>query len=219
MKINNLFDKHPTTLNLNQNIKKIDSIYLTVLPNKKFADKIVKDPFFNDDDPKYLEGLSVRERKLQKFLLDLEGKKKILSSQEKSNMNEKFKPYSVFKYKLNERSEDIYKNTRDKFAEMMENIKGNESFSLKNIKDELDKLFNDCNNELSKMEYKLDDIDIMSISEVSDKIKSIPLVLLELENKEGIIYRQVKGEIVFHRYNNIDDNSKKLKSISAKYYF
>lgn len=38
-------------------------------------------------------------------------------------MNESFIAYSIFKYKLNEISEDIYKNARGKFDGMMNNIK------------------------------------------------------------------------------------------------
>ncbi|QIG05980.1 hypothetical protein [Proteus sp. ZN5] len=230
LKTNKLFDQHPTSVNVNKTINKLDSVYLKMLSNKKTIDKIHKDNFINyiDDTDnhddvtnysaevsKYLDSLSVKKRKLQQFLLDLKEKKMILSSQEKKNMNEKFESYSIFKYKLNERSENIYKNTRDEFYEMIKNIKTNKYLSLKNIKNELDNLFNKCDKELNRMEYKLDSIDIMSISEISDKVKSVPLVLVKLEKKKGIIHHQIKGEIKF----NYDKYDKKLENISTSYYF
>lgn len=216
LKINKLFDEHPTSLNVNKNIDKLDSVYLTMLSNKKPMDKIRKNPLVNNsNDISKLNNLSFEESKLQEFLLNLEKKKKILSSQEKNNMNEKFKSYSKFEYKLTERSKNIYENTRGEFDEMIKNIKENKDYSLKNIKSELDKLFNKCDNELSKMKYKLDNIDIMSVSEISDKAKSIPLVLVQLENKQGIVHHQIKGEVKF----NYDRYDKKLENISTGYYF
>ncbi|WP_368872092.1 hypothetical protein [Proteus terrae] len=215
LKIDKLFDEHPITIDVNKNINKLDSIYLKMSSNKKSVEKITKDPFVENGEPDYLNSLNNKERKLQQFLLNLKQKKEILSSQEKKNMNESFKAYSVFKYKLNKRSEEIYKNTRGKFDDMMNNIKKNKDFSLKNIKNELDNLFNDCDKELNRMEYNLDSIDIMSVSEILDKVKSIPLVLLKLEHKEGIIHHQIKGEIKI----NYDTDDKTLDNISTVYYF
>ncbi len=218
LKIDNLFDEHPTIININKSIDKLDSVYLTMLSNKKSVDKIIKDPFVDNGAPDYLNSLNNKDRKLQQFLLNLKQKKEILSSQEKKNMNESFIAYSIFKYKLNEISEDIYKNARGKFDGMMNNIKEKKDFSLKDIKNELDKLFNECDNELSKIKYKLDSIDIMSESEILDKVESIPLMFLKLYHKEGIVHHQIKGEIKFD-YEQKENGDGALSNINTTYYF
>lgn len=217
LKINKLFDKYPATFDINNNISKLDDIYLTMLSNKKFKDKIRENPELkvNDNTFEISNRLSDKEHNLQQFLLDLKRKKRILSSQEKKNMNEKFMSYSTFKYKLNESGKDVYETVSNKFKEIIKNIKESEDLSLENIKDNLDKLFNECESELSKMEYKLDAIDIMSVSEKSDKSKTVPLVLVQLKNKKGVIHHQIKGEIKF----NYNESNKQLENISANYYF
>ncbi|MDM3817833.1 hypothetical protein, partial [Proteus mirabilis] len=63
------------------------------------------------------------------------------------------------------------------------------------IKDKLYNLYNNANQEFNNIEYQLNSIDVMYISELADKEKSFPLAFLRLESKKSMIHHQCKGAI------------------------
>ncbi|OAT46613.1 hypothetical protein M997_2094 [Proteus hauseri ATCC 700826] len=152
---------------------------------------------------------------IQQFLSDLKERKETLSSQTKSNMNEKFKPYVVSKYRLNEKSKGLYDDAKGKLNDLINEIKSNKEVKLDEIKEKLDQLYIECTQELKEVEYNLDSIDVMSISELADKEKSLPMVFVRLGSQKSIIHHQVKGEIKFQ----YDSSDNQLNKISTNYYF
>ncbi|MCT8249857.1 hypothetical protein [Proteus faecis] len=217
LKINKLFDENPTFYNVNKNISKLDGIHLTMLPNKKLKNKMKKDPVLLNEMEviSKFDKLKGGNNFKNQFLLDLEARKKTLSSQEKSNKNERFKSYSVFQYKLDKKSEVIYEKAREDFNKKINEIMENKNITNDYIKSTLSNLYDKIKDDFSKMKYQLSSIDIMSISELLEKDKSIPLVLVELENAKGIIYHQIKGEIKF----SYDEDNEQLDKMSTNYYF
>ncbi|WP_337239033.1 hypothetical protein [Proteus faecis] len=216
-KINNLFDENTIAYNVSKNISKLDSVHLTMLINKKLKNRMKKDPVLLDEigGGADFEKLKWKGNLKNQFLLDLKERKKILSSQEKNNKNERFKSYSVFQYKLDKKSDIIYKKAKEMFNEKINEIMKNENITNDYIKSTLSNLYDKLKDDFSKMKYQLSSIDIMSISEVLDKDKSIPLVLVQLENAKGIIYHQIKGEIKF----SYDEDKEQLEKMSTNYYF
>nr|MBQ0272215.1 hypothetical protein [Proteus mirabilis] len=151
----------------------------------------------------------------QQFLADLTEKKKILSSQKKNNMNEKFKPYFISKYQLNSEGRVRYSVLETQLEELINEVKTDENLTVNDIKDKLDNFYNNAKQELNNIEYQLNSIDVMSISELADKAKSFPLAFLRLESKKSIMHHQVKGEINFL----YDKYEKQLEKITTNYYF
>ncbi|WP_234410642.1 hypothetical protein [Proteus mirabilis] len=153
--------------------------------------------------------------RVQQFLADLTEKKKILSSQQKNNMNEKFTPYFISKYQLNSEGRARYTVLETQLEELINEVKTDENLTVNDIKDKLDNFYNNAKQELNNIEYQLNSIDVMSISELADKAKSFPLAFLRLESKKSIMHHQVKGEINFL----YDKYEKQLDKITTNYYF
>ncbi|MEX5878922.1 hypothetical protein AB6G95_04080 [Proteus vulgaris] len=83
------------------------------------------------------------------------------------------------------------------------------------LKNKLDNLYNESKKELNKVKYYINSIDVMSVSELADKGKSLPLIFLRLGSKKSISHHQIKGEIKF----SYDENRAQLEKISTNYYF
>ncbi|WP_193016517.1 MULTISPECIES: hypothetical protein [Gammaproteobacteria] len=220
LKINKLFDTYPNQYDVSNKINKLDDISLALSSDKKSKNKLsyrlseTKFDFINQIIKKPISLVS-ENKKIKQFLLDLKERKETLSSQEKDNMNEKFKPYVISKYKLDHKSVDIYIKNKIKIKNILEEVKNNENITLYDIKNKLDELYNECKKELDKIEYQLDSVEVMSVSELAEKTKSLPLFFLRLGSRKTIIHHQVKGEIKFF----YDKNKEQLENISAKYYF
>lgn len=220
LKINKLFDSYPNQHEVSKSIDKLDKVYLNLLSGKEFKNKLVLNKKERKDDyqtenTKNNANIINENPEIQQFLSDLKERKETLSSQTKSNMNEKFKPYVVSKYRLNEKSKKLYSDAKDKLNNLINEIKSNKEVKLDEIKEKLDQLYIECTQELKEVEYNLDSIDVMSISELADKEKSLPMVFVRLGSQKSIIHHQVKGEIKF----KYDSSDNQLNKISTNYYF
>lgn len=220
LKINNLFDKYPVQYDVKRSINKLDHVYLQLDANKKLKNKLNPQLMENDlslksDVIDNSIDLVHNNNRVQQFLADLTEKKKILSSQKKNNMNEKFKPYFISKYQLNSEGRVRYSVLETQLEELINEVKTDENLTVNDIKDKLDNFYNNAKQELNNIEYQLNSIDVMSISELADKAKSFPLAFLRLESKKSIMHHQVKGEINFL----YDKYEKQLEKITTNYYF
>lgn len=108
-----------------------------------------------------------------------------------------------------------YSVLETQLEELINEVKTDENLTVNDIKDKLDNFYNNAKQELNNIEYQLNSIDVMSISELADKAKSFPLAFLRLESKKSIMHHQVKGEINFL----YDKYEKQLEKITTNYYF
>lgn len=223
LKLNKLFDIYPKEYDVASGINKLDNIYLSLSSNKKQNEKlnsslkIEKSNYKSDliNKPVYLANENAN---VKQFLLDLKERKETLSSQEKDNMNEKFKPYFISKYQLDAKSENIYTEIKARVQTLLDEVKTNNNLTLNEIKSKLDSLYDASKKELNKIKYNINSIDVMSVSELADKGKSLPLIFLRLESKKSISHHQVKGEIKFD-YEQKENGDRALSKINTSYYF
>lgn len=208
LKLNKLLDKYPKEYNTSSRIGKLDDIYLSLSADKKQSNKLKDKPIYSTS----------RNAKVKQFLADLKEKKETLASQEKDSMNEKFKPYFISKYQLEEKSEKIYDEIEKGIKTLLDEVKEKDKLTLKDIKVRLDNLYDSSKKDLIKIKYIINSIDVMSVSELAYKGKSLPLVLLSLESKKSISHHQVKGEIKFD-YEQEENGDKTLSKINTNYYF
>lgn len=217
LKINKLFDKYPSEYDVTGNINKLDKIYLSLTSNKKLKDKLGQLSNDKKIQNSIEESVNIKnkEQQVNLFLSNLKERKVTLASQEKDNMNEKFKPYIISKYKLDKESQIAYNNIRIKVKTVLETVQHTENMKLNDIKNLLDGLYKETKEILNKIEYQIDAIDVMSISELADQDKSLPLIFLQIGSKKSISHQQVKGEIKFL----YDESNHEPQKISADYYF
>ncbi|MFB0770714.1 hypothetical protein [Proteus cibi] len=199
LKINKLIDSYPKEYQVSSDIDKLDNIYLTLSSKKELRNKL-KDN--NKDD------------NINVFLADLKRRKEILSSQRKDNMNEKFKPYSKANYQLNEKGKKTHATLIDEINSLIDKNK-EDNLNLKEINEKLDSLYKEYKAKFSEIEYQIKSIDLMSISELAYKKKTLPTGFIRVGNKKAVIHHQVKGEILFTQ----DETKNKLSKISTNYYF
>lgn len=220
LKLNKLFDTYPNEYDVSSSINKLDNIYLSLSANKKQSNKLdglLQSKKLNPKDNLINQStyLTNENTKLKQFLSDLKERKETLSSQEKDNMNEKFKPYFISKYQLDPRSKEIYNGVKTRVQILLDEVRVNKNLNLNEIKNKLDNLYNESKKELNKVKYYINSIDVMSVSELADKGKSLPLIFLRLGSKKSISHHQIKGEIKF----SYDENRAQLEKISTNYYF
>ncbi len=224
LKINKLLDSFPNERKYTGSTNYLDDIYLTIS-----ADKVLKNKLMNKYELSYrknkiksnIEMIS-ENKSVQQLLLDLKERKNYLLSQTKNNMNEIFKSYSISEYKLDDKGKDTISNIREKIGSLIDEIKNknNEEYkevenNFDKIKERLDKLYTECKKELCHVEYHLDHINIMSVSELADKSKSLPMIFLRFESQSKIIHHQVKGVIDF-QYKEINKDEKLINSSHAE---
>lgn len=221
LKINKLIDKYPDEYTTSKTINKADDIYLNLSADKKQKNKLKemvnnKNNLINNGEiPKIDTNTKVdaKNNNIKIFLSELKEKKEKLSSQQKDNKNEKFKPYVVENYKLNEESKSILLEMNNKINEWVAKKNNNQLVDLKDLKESLDSLYHEYKEKLSQVEYQIESIDLMSISEMGYKKKTLPTGFVRLGNKKAIIHHQVKGQIQFTH------NNSEVDKISSKYYF
>lgn len=204
LKINKLLENFPEKYHLSNNIDKLDSIYLNLSSDKKPINKL-----------KHYANKQIIESSINKFLSSLKERKETLSSQEKDNMNEKFKPYFVANYKLNKKSLLIRTKLKGEINDFLEKNKEAKEIDLDEIKKNLDDLYTKYKQLLENVEYQIASTDIMSVSELSYKKKTLPTGFVRLGNKKAIIHTQVKGNINYI-YN---EGEERMDKISTSYYF
>ncbi|MEQ4922076.1 hypothetical protein [Proteus hauseri] len=225
LKINKLIDSYPEKYQLSNDIDKLDNIYLTLSSKKELKNKLKNtiskkttdlnklDP--NEDMLQNQINKKNRDHNLTLFLTELKKRKKMLSSQKKDNMNEKFKPYSITNYQLNENGKEIRTELINDIHLLIDENKKNDKVYLKQINEKLDTLYKKYKAKFSEVEYQIESIDMMSISELAYKKKTLPTGFIRLGNKKAIIHHQVKGEIIFTQ----DKTKNELSKISSSYYF
>lgn len=222
LKINKLLEKFPEEYKISNNIDKLDSIYLNLSPDKKqinklkyYANKqIISAPIQNDISQNIITAEN-RGSIINKFLSSLKERKETLSSQEKDNMNEKFKPYFVANYKLNEQGRLIRTGLQNEINDFLEKNKEAKEIDLDEIKKNLDDLYTKYKQLLENVEYQIASTDIMSVSELSYKKKTLPTGFIRLGNKKTVAHAQVKGSIDYI-YSETEEN---IDKISTKYYY
>lgn len=129
-------------------------------------------------------------------------------------MNEKFKPYSKANYQLNEKGKKTHATLIDEINSLIDKNK-EDNLNLKEINEKLDSLYKEYKAKFSEIEYQIKSIDLMSISELAYKKKTLPTGFIRVGNKKAVIHHQVKGEILFTQ----DETKNKLSKISTNYYF
>lgn len=164
--------------------------------------------------------------KLKGFLSELKEKGETLSSQKKDNMNEKFNPFFTTNYTLTKESKNIRASFIQGIKQLIEENtilskeetkaeKETKKLDIKKLNTELDELYQKYKVELEKIEYQIDAIDIMSVSELAFKKKTLPTGFVRLGNKKAITHSQVKGEINFC----YDVATQEMNRIKTEYYF
>ncbi|RLZ47093.1 hypothetical protein EA135_19905, partial [Proteus mirabilis] len=137
-----------------RSINKLDHVYLQLDANKKLKNKLNPQLMENDlslksDVIDNSIDLVHNNNRVQQFLADLTEKKKILSSQKKNNMNEKFKPYFISKYQLNSEGRVRYSVLETQLEELINEVKTDENLTVNDIKDKLDNFYNNAKQELN----------------------------------------------------------------------
>ncbi|MEQ5224437.1 hypothetical protein ABN220_02195 [Proteus cibi] len=231
LKINKLIDSYPEEYQVSRDIDKLDDIYLTLSSQKELKNSLKKSISKKTVDLNKLnhnQNLSqnqidkdARDYNLTLFLTELKQRKATLSSQKKDNMNEKFKPYSITNYQLNEKGKKYHtefingiSSLLNKLNEMNKQNKEKE-VNLKDINKDLDGLYKEYKAKFSEIEYQIKSIDLMSISELAYKKKTLPTGFIRLGNKKAVMHHQVKGEILFTQ----DETKNELSKIFTNYYF
>lgn len=224
LKLNKLLESFPEKYYLSNNIDKLDSVYLNLSSDKKPINKLKNDsnkkpitaPFQSKDEvfqAKITE--KNRQHNINHILSSLKERKETLSSQEKDNMDEKFKPYFIANYKLNEQGCLIRSDLQNEIKHLLEEIKNSEQIDLNEIKVNLDDLYTRYKQRFADVEYQITSTDIMSISELSYKKKTLPTGFVRLGNKKAVIHTQVKGNINYI-YN---EGEERVDKISTSYYY
>lgn len=224
LKINRLLEKYPEGYHLSNSISKLDSIYLNLSSDKKAINKLKddsnkkpitvlsqsKEDIFQDQITK-----ENRQYNIDRFLSSLKERKETLSSQTKDNMNEKFKPYFTANYQLNRQGRSLRSDLQNEINQFFEESRNSEQIDLNKIKEKLDDLYTRYKQQFTQVEYQIASTDIMSVSELSYKKKTLPTGFVRLGNKKAIIHTQVKGNINYI-YN---EDEERMDKISTSYYY
>ncbi|MEQ5347082.1 hypothetical protein ABN253_02680 [Proteus genomosp. 6] len=224
LKINRLLEKYPEKYHLSNSISKLDSIYLNLSSDKKAINKLknsinknlMTTPFQSKEDI-FQEKITKENRQynIDRFLSSLKERKETLSSQTKDNMNEKFKPYFTANYQLNRQGRSLRSDLQNEINKFVEESKNSEQIDLNKIKEKLDDLYTKYKQQFAHVEYQIASTDLMSVSELSYKKKTLPTGFVRLGNKKAIIHTQVKGNINYI-YNEGEGS---VDKISTNYYY
>lgn len=224
LKLNKLLESFPEKYYLSNNIDKLDSVYLNLSSDKKPINKLK-----NDSNKKPITVLSQskdevlqaqiteenRKHNINHFLSSLKERKEILSSQEKDNMNEKFKPYFTANYQLNRQGSSLRSDLQNEIKHLIEKNRDAKEIDLDEIKTNLDDLYTRYKQQFAHVEYQITATDIISISELSYKKKTLPTGFVRLGNKKAVIHTQVKGNINYI----YDEGEERVDKISTSYYY
>lgn len=224
LKINKLLEKYPEKYHLSNSISKLDSIYLNLSSDKKAINKLKNSinknlmtaPFQSKEDI-FQDQITKENRQynIARFLSSLKERKETLSSQTKDNMNEKFKPYFTANYQLNRQGRSLRSDLQNEINKFVEESKNSEQIDLNKIKEKLDDLYTKYKQQFAHVEYQIASTDLMSVSELSYKKKTLPTGFVRLGNKKAIIHTQVKGNINYI-YN---EGEERVDKISTSYYY
>lgn len=224
LKINKLLEKYPEKYHLSNSISKLDSIYLNLSSDKKAINKLKNSinknlmtaPFQSKEDI-FQDQITKENRQynIVRFLSSLKERKETLSSQTKDNMNEKFKPYFTANYQLNRQGRSLRSDLQNEINKFVEESKNSEQIDLNKIKEKLDDLYTKYKQQFAHVEYQIASTDLMSVSELSYKKKTLPTGFVRLGNKKAIIHTQVKGNINYI-YN---EGEERVDKISTSYYY
>lgn len=224
LKLNKLLESFPEKYHLSNNIDKLDSIYLNLSSDKKTINKLKYDGNKNIINVLPQSGEDVfqdqikkenRQHNINHFLSSLKERKETLSSQIKDNMNEKFKPYFTANYQLNRQGRSLRSDLQNEINYFVEESRNSEQIDLNKIKEKLDDLYTRYKQQFTHVEYQIASTDIMSVSELSYKKKTLPTGFVRLGNKKAIIHTQVKGNINYI-YNEGEES---VDKISTNYYY
>lgn len=224
LKLNKLLESFPEKYHLSNNIDKLDSIYLNLSSDKKTINKLKYDGNKNIINVLPQSGEDVfqdqikkenRQHNINHFLSSLKERKETLSSQIKDNMNEKFKPYFTANYQLNRQGRSLRSDLQNEINHFVEESRNSEQIDLNKIKEKLDDLYTRYKQQFAHVEYQIASTDIMSVSELSYKKKTLPTGFVRLGNKKAIIHTQVKGNINYI-YNEGEES---VDKISTNYYY
>lgn len=224
LKLNKLLESFPEKYHLSNNIDKLDSIYLNLSSDKKTINKLKHDGNKNIINVLPQSGEDVfqdqikkenRQHNINHFLSSLKERKETLSSQIKDNMNEKFKPYFTANYQLNRQGRSLRSDLQNEINHFVEESRNSEQIDLNKIKEKLDDLYTRYKQQFAHVEYQIASTDIMSVSELSYKKKTLPTGFVRLGNKKAIIHTQVKGNINYI-YNEGEES---VDKISTNYYY
>lgn len=224
LKLNTLLESFPEKYHLSNKIDKLDSIYLNLSSDKKPINKLREDsnknlitvlPQRKEDTFQTQITKENRQHNINHFLSSLKERKEILSSQEKDNMNEKFKPYFIANYQLSREGSLLRSDLQNEINHIVEESRNSEQVDLNKIKEKLDDLYTRYKQQFAHVKYQIASTDIMSVSELSYKKKTLPTGFVRLGNKKAIIHTQVKGNINYI-YNESED---RVDKISTNYYY
>lgn len=224
LKLNTLLESFPEKYHLSNKIDKLDSIYLNLSSDKKPINKLREDsnknlitvlPQHKEDTFQTQITKENRQHNINHFLSSLKERKEILSSQEKDNMNEKFKPYFIANYQLSREGSLLRSDLQNEINHIVEESRNSEQVDLNKIKEKLDDLYTRYKQQFAHVKYQIASTDIMSVSELSYKKKTLPTGFVRLGNKKAIIHTQVKGNINYI-YNESED---RVDKISTNYYY
>ncbi|HEK2896319.1 TPA: hypothetical protein SMT94_000406 [Proteus mirabilis] len=224
LKLNKLLESFPEKYYLSNNIDKLDSIYLNLSSGKKEINKLKDDSnknfittSFQSKDEIFQAKITEenRQHNINHILSSLKERKEMLSSQEKDNMNEKFKPYFIANYQLNRQGSSLRSDLQNEIKHLIEKNRDTKEINLDEIKTNLDDLYTRYKQQFAHIEYQITSTDIMSISELSYKKKTLPTGFVRLGNKKAIIHTQVKGNINYI----YDKDEKRVDKISTSYYY
>ncbi|MBG2709745.1 hypothetical protein I4558_00880 [Proteus mirabilis] len=224
LKLNKLLESFPEKYYLSNNIDKLDSVYLNLSSDKKPINKLKNDSnkkpitVLSQSKDEVLQAQITKENRqynIVRFLSSLKERKETLSSQTKDNMNEKFKPYFTANYQLNRQGRSLRSDLQNEINKFVEESKNSEQIDLNKIKEKLDDLYTKYKQQFAHVEYQIASTDLMSVSELSYKKKTLPTGFVRLGNKKAIIHTQVKGNINYI-YN---EGEERVDKISTSYYY
>lgn len=189
-------------------VENIDDIYLELLGNKKKQNKISYDKKSTADDF------------TQVFFKELHGNKKILSNQNRDNMNKKSISYSIAKYQINQEVQDEYSKIQNEIDSYVDVLRKNDNKQplgiqeIKGIKEKLAEIYTRYKDLKAKTSYQLQAINLMTTGEVEFRDRMLPTGMISLGNKQTFTQEKLMGQISFD-YNS----DKTLNNIDAQYYF
>ncbi|WP_109400519.1 hypothetical protein [Proteus sp. TJ1640] len=224
LKLNKLLESYPEKYQLSNSINKLNDVYLNLSSDKKPINKLKniidenvitvlpqsKEEAFQTQITK-----ENRQYNINLFLATLKERKETLSSQKKSNMNEKFKPYFTSSYQLNKQGCSIRSDLKKEINHLIEECRSNEKIDLNKIKTKLDDLYTEYKQQFTNVKYQIESTDIMSISEYSYKKKALPTGFIRPNSKKAIMHTQVKGNINYI----FNGDEERIEKISTNYYF
>lgn len=224
LKLNKLLESYPEKYQLSNSINKLNDVYLNLSSDKKPINKLKniidenvitvlpqsKEEAFQTQITK-----ENRQYNINLFLAALKERKETLSSQKKSNMNEKFKPYFTSSYQLNKQGCSIRSDLKKEINHLIEECRSNEQIDLNKIKTKLDDLYTEYKQQFTNVKYQIESTDIMSISEYSYKKKALPTGFIRPNSKKAIMHTQVKGNINYI----FNGDEERIEKISTNYYF